>query len=164
MSSSKKLTCKGILRQVFLIVYRLEIQSVVQAVSNLLCELFPLSPLSGFLSTPPSPPSLCEEILFTVFTYKLQCVRGGGVLGIRQINTGRKVHLQVNFFRRRHFALPSVSLIFLRKHYYLQSGSCRGVGRRLCRGGSQSPPFQPRVCGVKTGSCHVPSIEPRLRR
>ncbi len=30
------------------------------------------------------------------------------------LNTCNKVHLQVNFFRWRHFALPSMSLIFLR--------------------------------------------------
>ena len=34
----------------------------------------------------------------------------------KRINTCRKVPLQVNFFRWRHFALPSMSLIFLRPH------------------------------------------------
>ncbi len=34
--------------------------------------------------------------------------------GLRQINTCRKIPLQVNFFRWRLFALPSMSLIFLR--------------------------------------------------
>jgi len=49
--------------------------------------------------------------------------RSGGDL--RQINTCHKVLLQVNFFRWRHFALLSISLIFLRirpqrqvKHLY----------------------------------------------
>jgi hypothetical protein len=37
--------------------------------------------------------------------------RGGG---LRQINTCSKIPLQVHFFRWRHFALPSMSLIFLR--------------------------------------------------
>jgi hypothetical protein len=43
------------------------------------------------------------------------CNGGGGygVLGLRQINNSRKVRLQVNFFRRRHFACPSMSLSFL---------------------------------------------------
>jgi hypothetical protein len=41
-------------------------------------------------------------------------VWGDGVLGLRQINTCRKVPLQAKFFRRRHFTLPSVTLIFLR--------------------------------------------------
>jgi hypothetical protein len=36
--------------------------------------------------------------------------RGGG---LRQINTCRKVPLQVKFFRWRHFALVSIRLIFL---------------------------------------------------
>ncbi len=46
----------------------------------------------------------------------IKCVRGAGngVLGLRQRNTCRKVPLQVNFLRWRHFALPSTSLIFLR--------------------------------------------------
>jgi hypothetical protein len=39
---------------------------------------------------------------------------GYGVLGLTQKNTCPKVSLQVNFFRWRHFALPSTSLIFLR--------------------------------------------------
>ncbi len=57
-------------------------------------------------STPP-PPRLNTRI---------QCVRRGryGVLGLGQINTCRKVPLLVKFFRLRHFALPSMSLIFLR--------------------------------------------------
>jgi hypothetical protein len=37
-----------------------------------------------------------------------------GVLGLRQINTCRIVPSQVNFLRLRHFALPSMSLIFVR--------------------------------------------------
>ncbi len=41
--------------------------------------------------------------------------RGGGpgVPGLRQINTCRKIPLQVNSFKWRHFALPSMSIIFL---------------------------------------------------
>ncbi len=35
-------------------------------------------------------------------------------MDLRQINTCRKVPLQVNFFRWRYFSLPSMSLIFLR--------------------------------------------------
>ncbi len=38
----KKLTCKGTLRQVFIRVYRLEIQSVMLVFSSQLCELLPL--------------------------------------------------------------------------------------------------------------------------
>jgi hypothetical protein len=43
--------------------------------------------------------------------------RMGG--GLRYINTCRKVSLQVNFLRRRHFALPSMSLVFVpcRRNY-----------------------------------------------
>ncbi len=96
-----KLTCKGTLRQVFIRVYRLEIQSVMFVFSTQLCELWPPTPFPVWIS-----------ILYT----RIQCVRGGryGVLGFRQINTCRKVLLQVNFFRWRHYALPSMSLIFPR--------------------------------------------------
>ncbi len=37
-----------------------------------------------------------------------------GVLGLRQINTSRKVPFQGNFFSWQHFALLTISLIFLR--------------------------------------------------
>ncbi len=56
MSSSKKLICKGILRQEFIRVYRLEIQSIMLVFSTQLCELLPPQLLSGStlpLSTPP---------------------------------------------------------------------------------------------------------------
>ncbi len=42
MMSSKKLTCKGTLWQVFIRVYRLEIQSAMLVFSTQLCELLPL--------------------------------------------------------------------------------------------------------------------------
>ncbi len=63
---------------------------------------------------PPSPPSLCE--VYCIVYTRTQCVRGWeyGVLGLRQLNTCRKVPLQINIFRWRHYALPSMSLIFLR--------------------------------------------------
>jgi hypothetical protein len=52
-----KFTCKGTLRQEFIRVYRLEIQSVMLVFSTQLCELLPSPLLAG--SNPP-PPSLCE--------------------------------------------------------------------------------------------------------
>jgi hypothetical protein len=108
----KKLTCKGILWKVFIRVYRLEIQSakLVFRHSFVNCCLSPL--LSGWALPPPPFPVLIN-ILYT----RIQCVCGGGgcgILGLRQINTCSKVHLQVNFVRWRHFALPSMSLFFLR--------------------------------------------------
>ncbi len=108
MSSSKILTCKGTMRQMFIRVYRLEIQSVMLVLSTHLCEGF--APLFGSnLSPPPFP------VWISILYSRMQCVRGEiGVLGLRQINTCRKVQLQVNLFRCRHFALPSMSLIFLR--------------------------------------------------
>jgi hypothetical protein len=72
----KKVISEGTLRQVFIRVYRLEIYSVMLVFSTQLCVLFyPPNLLSG--STLP----------------------GGGdaVLGLSQINTCRKVPLQVNF-------------------------------------------------------------------
>jgi hypothetical protein len=63
------------------------------------------------------PYSACENLYLTRFTaYKIARPpqrkiwegRGGD---LRQINTCRKVHVQVNFLRRRHFALLSIWLI-----------------------------------------------------
>jgi hypothetical protein len=50
----KKLACKGTLRQVFIEVYILEIQSVLLVFSNQLCELLPVSP-SLWFNSPPFP-------------------------------------------------------------------------------------------------------------
>jgi hypothetical protein len=58
MSSSKILTCKGTLRQVFIRVYRLEIQSIMLVFSTQLCELLPLYPSLWFTSPLP-----CVHIL-----------------------------------------------------------------------------------------------------
>ncbi len=59
--STKKFTCKGTLRQVFIRVYRLEIQSVMLVFSTQLCELLPLY-LSLWFNATRSPfhPSQCE--------------------------------------------------------------------------------------------------------
>jgi hypothetical protein len=88
-------------------------QSVMLVFLTQLCELLPLSPSLWFNSPPlPSPFLVWISILYTC----IQCVRGGGygILGLRQINTCRKVPLHVHFCRWRHFALPSLSLVFLR--------------------------------------------------
>ncbi len=50
------------------------------------------------------------SILYT----RIQNVGGVWGSGLTQINTCPKVTLQVTFFRWQHFALPSMSLIFLR--------------------------------------------------
>ncbi len=78
--------------------------------------LSPVAPLPFSLvqlSLPTPPPFLVWiSVLFT----RIVCRGGGGygVPGLRQINICRKVPLQVNSFRLRHFALPSMSRIFLR--------------------------------------------------
>ncbi len=62
------------------------------------------------LTLPPFP--VWMSILYTC----IQCVRGWGgyeVLGLREINTCRKVPLQVNFFRLWHFALLLWDLSFV---------------------------------------------------
>ncbi len=102
----KKLTCKWTLRQVFIRVHKKEIVSHV-GISTQLCELLPLQP-SLWFNYPPFP--VWIGILYT----RIQCVWGGhGVLGLIQIDSCRKVPLRVNFFRWRHFALPSMRHIFL---------------------------------------------------
>jgi hypothetical protein len=78
------MTCKGTLRQVFVRDYRLEVQSLLLALSTQHCELLPLLPSLWLNSTPPPPPPQ-----YTVYTYTV-CKGGGyGVLGLRQINTRR---------------------------------------------------------------------------
>jgi hypothetical protein len=109
MSSSKILACKGTLRQVFIRVYRLEVQLVMLVFSTQLCELLSFNLLSGLTLPPPFPCVNKYTVLFT----RVCKWEGYGVLDLRQINTCRKVSLQVNFFRWRPFALPSISLIFV---------------------------------------------------
>ncbi len=84
----------------------------------LLTQLFELLPTQSFclVQFPPPPPPfpVWISILHTRL-HTVQCVRRGGGdrdLSFRQINTCRKVPLQANFFRWRHFALPSISLLF----------------------------------------------------
>ncbi len=78
--------------------------------------LWTVATFSKLVQLSPPPP------FFVWISTRIQCVRGGyRVLGLRQINTCRKVPLQVKFFRSRHFALPSMSLIFLRQDLYLYS-------------------------------------------
>ncbi len=66
-----------------------------------LAELIPWNRFFGFLKV--------FKFGLCIHVYTVQCVRGVGygVLGLRQINTSRKAPLQVNFFRRQHFALSS---------------------------------------------------------
>ncbi len=92
----------------FIRVYRLERQSVMLVFSTQLCELLPLSPF--LVQLPPPLPCVNKH---TVYTYTL-CGGGYGVLGLRQINTCRKAPLQNTIFSWKQFALPSMSLIFLR--------------------------------------------------
>jgi hypothetical protein len=64
MSSSKNLTCKGTLRQVFIRVYILEIQSVdhVCIFAPALCTV---ASLTFSLVQLPLPPSLCKSTVYT---------------------------------------------------------------------------------------------------
>ncbi len=85
-------------------------------------------------------------VLISILYTRTQCVRGWGygVLGLRQINTCRKVPLQVNFFRWRHFALPAMSLIFLRLIlfrivFYKQLSTCPGRKWRHTAGSDSGP-------------------------
>ncbi len=104
MSSFRKMTCEGTLRQVFIRVYRLEIQSVMLVLSTQICELC-LSPLLPSSTLPPLP------VWISILYPRIQCVRGE--LWGSGPNTCRKVPLQVNVFIWRHFALSSMNLIIL---------------------------------------------------
>jgi hypothetical protein len=68
----------------------------------------PSNLLSG--STLPPPPFPVYK--YTVYSYTV-CKGGSSGSQTRQINTCRKVPLQVNFLRWRHFAWYFISLIFL---------------------------------------------------
>ena len=83
-------------------------------------------PFSLVQLSPPFPPPCVNKC--TLYTY-IVCIQGGyGVLGLRQINTCRKVPLQGNYLRRRHFALPSMSLIFLWVNVMVQKDSDLSAG------------------------------------
>jgi hypothetical protein len=117
MSSTKKLTCKGTLRQVFIRVYRLEIVNFLRTFSHVIFVIWtlhccPSLLLSGAtLSLSP----LLEWISILHTRIHTVCKGGGyGALGLSQIKTCRKGSLQVKFSRWRRFALPSIRLIFLR--------------------------------------------------
>jgi hypothetical protein len=134
MSSSKKLTCKGTLRQVFIRVYRVEIKLVMLAhiFDPALWTVAP--PTLPVVQLHPPPPRAkvqyiqgggrwwgCWVLLETIFCICFTlCIwpdseltppltktymRGGG---LGQINICRKVPLQVYFLE--HFALMSIKL------------------------------------------------------
>ncbi len=87
-------------------VYRLEIQSVMLVFSVQLCET--VAPLHfSLVQTYPLPPfPVWISILYTC----IQCVRGGGYgfYASDRWTPAAKSLLQVNCFRWRHFALPSI--------------------------------------------------------
>jgi hypothetical protein len=116
------LACKGILGQVFIRVYRLKIWTVMLVFWSSFVNCCP-SNLSGSTIPPPSLPCVNK--------YTVQCKLGGG--GSGQINTCRKVPLRV--FRWQHFALPSMSLIFLR----VQPTAAAPAGGATPTAGEQQP-------------------------
>ncbi len=79
--------------------------------STQLCELLPIQPSLWFNSAPP-PPSLCEKMLYT----PMQCLRGWGVwdCGPQTDKDLPQSPFIGQFLRWRHFALSSMSHIFLR--------------------------------------------------
>ncbi len=89
---TKNLTCKG-LRQVFVRVYRLDMQSIIWYFRPSFVNCLPSLLLSGSIP----PPSLCE---YWISKHLLYCVRGRGVRGSgpRQINTAAEsLYVLVNF-------------------------------------------------------------------
>ncbi len=72
--------------------------------------------LSEFIDGDTVSQSLCEYV-YSIHVYTNTLCKGGSdAPGLRQINSCRKVPLQVNLFRWRPFAVPSMSLIFLRSY------------------------------------------------
>jgi len=87
----KKFTCKGTLRQVFIKVYRLELHfNHMLVFLTQLCELLTLQSSLWFNSSPPHPLPCVNK--YKVCIHYTVCKRG-----LRQINTCRKVPLQVIF-------------------------------------------------------------------
>ncbi len=81
-------------------------------------------------SPPPPPPPFCNWLdsePTKLPDHPKQKSRRGG--GLKQINTCRKGPLQVDCFRWRHFALLSISLIFLRIKIK-RNGNDKFVGER----------------------------------
>ncbi len=77
---------------------------------------------SPFFLVQLSPPSsVCKRV--TVYSIQIQCVRGrgDGVLGLRQINTCRKVPL--------HFALPSMAYLSTARPHLFHIWTIRAVNR-----------------------------------
>jgi len=105
--------------------------------STQLCELLPLLPFSLVQLSPPSPPFLFESVYTVLYTCKQGVTwRGGGygVLGLRQINTCRKVPLLVNLDGDILHCLLWV-LSFCGGHDVVLRGSF-----------SANPPFGPALC------------------
>jgi hypothetical protein len=72
--------------------------------------------LSNLLSGSLSPPLPTHPVWKSILYSRIQCVRGERYGVLRQINTCRKVPLQVSFFKWRLFCIAfySISLIFPR--------------------------------------------------
>ncbi len=92
MSSSKKSACKGTLRQVFIRFIDWKYCHSCLYFRPSFVNCCPSSLLSGSILPRSSLPCVNK---YTVYKYTV--CRGGGVLGLRQINTRRKVPIQDNF-------------------------------------------------------------------
>ncbi len=113
LPSSKKIAAKELCSRCLskFIDWRVEIQSVkLVFFDSVLWTVVPLNFSEVQLSPTPPFPMWISIIIHVMYSL---CGWGYGVLGLTQINTCLKVPLQVNLFRWRHFALPSMSLIFL---------------------------------------------------
>ncbi len=100
MLLSKKSGLKGTLRQVFIRVYRLEINSVLLVFRRSFMNYCTSNLLSG--STLPPPPFPVRISKYTLNTYT---VRKGGPG--RYIHAAKSLYRSI-LFRWRHFALPSL--------------------------------------------------------
>jgi hypothetical protein len=66
MSSPKKLISEGTLRQIFIRVYGLKIQSVMLVFSTQRCELLPLQPSLWFNTPTPTPTFQCQSTIYSI--------------------------------------------------------------------------------------------------
>jgi hypothetical protein len=124
MSSSKKLTCKGPLRQVLIRVYRLVIQSGILIFRPSFMNCCPSNFLSGSSLPPPPLPCVIK------YTARIQCVRGG-------IGSGPQTdkHLPQSPFAGQFFRKTTFFFAFYES--YLSTGYLRGSNIVIGGGGGQ---------------------------
>ncbi len=147
MLSSKKITCKGTLRQVFIRVYRLETvshfgifrPSFVNCCPHLSGSILPPVPMSECSIYRKCGGGGCWVLLETIFCRSLTLCIWPDSEPTKFLDHSKEkrrregVLRQINYLPWRHFALPSMSLFFLRLRCSRGeiTRKSHGVGRKI---------------------------------